>query len=112
MDKCCCFARKIRTYQKTQQPETDIEFNGELTPIVKVTPIYPKSALEQEEQGSLEISFKIGEDGKAINIKVIDSAEKALEVAYISALKKVLFPPIYSGKSITTIAHFKLNKQK
>jgi TonB family protein len=89
---------------------TAIDFNSHPGPIVKVTPMYPEAALSQDKQGSVTMSFIVGEDGKATEIQVLESVGEPLESAAIQALQKALYHSKFSGKSVTVVAEFTLNK--
>ena len=90
--------------------DTDITFNGEVGPMLKIAPIYPASAIEQGMEGSVSMSFIIGEDGKAKNIEVTNSVGEPLEVAAVRALQNALYSRKYSGDFATAVAEFSLNK--
>lgn len=94
----------------TQSGTTAITFNSEPGPIVKVTPMYPYSALTNMQEGLVSMSFVVGEDGKPKDIKVTESVGEPLEAAAIRALQKALYHPKFSGKSVTVVAEFTLNK--
>ncbi|WP_345552318.1 energy transducer TonB [Microbulbifer aestuariivivens] len=89
---------------------TAINFNSEPGPVVKVAPRYPNAALAQGLEGNISMSFVVGEDGKPKDIKVIESVGEPLESAALRALEKAFYLPKHSGKSVTSVAEFTLNK--
>ncbi len=89
---------------------TSIHFKSDPGPVVKVTPMYPESALAKNQEGTVTIKFVIGSDGKATDIEVLNSAYKPLEKPAIIAVQKAFYFPKYSGKSVTAVAEFALNK--
>lgn len=72
--------------------------------------MYPDAALVNNQEGSISMSFVVGEDGKAKDIKVTESVGEPLEGAAVRALQKALYHPKYSAKSVTVVAEFTLNK--
>ena len=89
---------------------TTISFSSEPGPIVKVSPLYPESALNQRKEGKVALNFIVGVDGEAINIQVINSEGELFNSAAVQALKKCRYHPKYSGKSVAVVAEFTLNK--
>jgi len=61
--------------------------------IRKVNPIYPDLLRRNKVKGFVDLEWTVGVDGKAIDIRIIDSSRKEFEVPSIEALRKWKFRP-------------------
>ncbi len=88
---------------------TSIYFDSYPGPILQFVPVYPEAALSQQQQGSVTMSFVVGEHGKATDIQVIESAGEPLDSAATQAVQEALHDPKFRGKSVTVVTKFTLN---
>lgn len=80
------------------------------------TPVYPRASIRQKEQGTVVLQARVTTEGKAVDIKVIESPGfSRLERAAIRAMEKAHFTPaqrngIAIEATVTKAFHFKLKK--
>ncbi len=89
---------------------TDIIFEADKTPIVKVTPIYPWDALRQGMEGEVKLQFIVGESNKPVKIEIVQGIGEPLDSAAVRALEKAFYHPRNIGEKLVAIAKFTLNK--
>lgn len=89
---------------------TNITFNSEPGPVVKVTPLYSKNAVKLGVSGVVIAKFVVGDNGKAKDISIVESAHDLLSSATTVAIKHTLYLPKYSGKLVEAKATFMINK--
>ena len=75
----------------------------ELTPVVRVAPIYPPRALEKGIEGWVIVQFTVTESGSVRDASVIDSEPKRIfNRAALRAIKKWKYKPkIVNGKAVS-----------
>ncbi|MGH1471796.1 MAG: TonB family protein [Cellvibrionaceae bacterium] len=89
---------------------TSLKFsNEEGTPLVTVTPDYPRLAVSQQLEGSVAMSFMVGDSGEVEDILVIDSPGEPFESAAVKALQQAVYDSSLSGKGYVAIAEFVLS---
>lgn len=75
--------------------EQQVKQNAAATPILRIEPRYPESAVEKGIEGHVDLSFKISDDGKTTNIKVLDSQpEGVFDEAVVAAFERWRYAPI------------------
>ena len=77
------FLLACNTFEKIPyQPPPQASMLGGIIvePILKVNPEYPKQAKEKGIEGWVMFKFKVGEEGKPINVKVVDSHPRGMFV--------------------------------
>lgn len=90
---------------------TSLKFSSEQdVPLVTVTPVYPRSAVSQQLEGSVAMSFLVGQQGEIVDILVIDSPGEPFESAAVKALEQAVYDVSYSGKGYVAIAEFTLSE--
>ena len=100
---CSSFGRHPPAY-------TEMFFESELNPIINIPPDYPSDALYLGLEGDVGISFVIGSNNRATQIKVIDGLDNPLDKAARKALEEAFFHPRDIGRAGIAIARFSLNE--
>ena len=75
----------------------------ELTPVVRVTPIYPPRAQEKGVEGWVVVKFTVTENGSVSDATVVDAEPKRIfnRAAALRAIKKWKYKPkIVNGKPV------------
>ncbi|WP_282114650.1 energy transducer TonB [Pseudoalteromonas arctica] len=90
--------------------KTDITFNSTPGPVVKVTPLYSMNTVKLGVSGIVIAKFVVGDDGKAEDISIIESAHELLSSPTKAAIERALYLPKYSGKVVEATATFTINK--
>lgn len=82
--------------------EIEVEKINQAWPIHRVEPLYPQSAVENEQEGSVILKFDIDEEGATDNIVIVDSKpEGVFDDSAYTALKQWQFKPaISNGKPL------------
>ena len=89
---------------------TDITFNSTPGPVVKVKPLYSLNAVKFGVSGIVIANFVVGDDGKAKDISIIESAHELLSSPTKAAIERAIYLPKYSGKLVEATATFTINK--
>ncbi|MGI1679184.1 MAG: energy transducer TonB [Cellvibrionaceae bacterium] len=91
---------------------TSLKFNNEKdAPLVTVTPDYPRIAVSQKLEGSVAMSFAVGDSGEVVDILVLDSPGEPFESAAVKALEQALYDSSHSGNGYVAIAEFVLSER-
>jgi len=94
----------------------ELKTDGDIIPIVRVEPRYPRKAARAGTQGWVKLEFSILEDGTVTNAKVIDAKpRRVFNREAIRAIQRWKFKPkIVDGKpaqqTATQVIDFKLEK--
>ncbi|WP_444997884.1 energy transducer TonB [Aliikangiella sp. IMCC44359] len=74
--------------------EYDGVTDGNLAPLVRIEPQYPRVAALNEIEGYVTLTYDVDEEGRAINIKIVDAKPKGyFEKVSRKALRKWKFKP-------------------
>lgn len=79
--------------------------DGNLAPLVRIEPQYPRTAALNEIEGYVTLTYDVDEEGRAINIKIVDAKPKGyFEKASRKALRKWKFKPQEeAGKKVAVL---------
>ncbi len=89
---------------------TSLKFSDDSTPLVAVTPNYPRTAIYQQLEGAVAMSFIVGNSGEVLDIQVLDSPGEPFESAAVKALRQSIYDSSLSGKGYVAIAEFTLSE--
>lgn len=93
-----------------------ISGDGDVIPIARVSPMYPRKAALKGIEGWVKLEFTITNEGKVSDVKVLDAKPRRLfnRAAIKSILRWKFRPKVVSGKAVaqraTQIIEFKLQK--
>jgi TonB family protein len=77
------------TFKEEITERFDYDLNKKLTPIIKIKPDYPKSAIEAELQGKVVVRYKIHNDCSISDIEIIQSLSPDCDQSVIRMIKKL-----------------------
>ncbi len=102
-----------RLVQGSGQAMMDVMMASELTPLSRLPPQYPPTALMREVEGYVEVLFDVMEDGTVQNPRVIDSQPaRVFDRAAVNAVARWRFQPVVrDGKPVVVLAqvHIEFN---
>jgi protein TonB len=79
--------------------------DGEYLPIVKVSPVYPRRALQRGIQGYVIVEFTVNEIGAVVNPVVVEAEPQGIfEQAAMDAAKKFKYKPRVVNGEPTSVA--------
>lgn len=90
--------------------------DGDVVPIVRITPIYPRKAALKGIEGWVKLEFTITKDGTVSDVKVLDAKPRRIfnRAAIKSILRWKFKPRVVSGKAVarraTQTIEFRLQK--
>jgi len=90
--------------------------DGDVVPIVRISPIYPRKAALKGIEGWVKLEFTITQDGAVSDVKVLDSKPRRMfdRAAVKSLLRWKFKPRVVSGKAVarraTQTIEFRLQK--
>ena len=90
--------------------------DGDVLPLVRIAPQYPRRAAIRGIEGWVKLKFTITEDGSVVSPEVLDSKpSRTFDRAAMNAIKKWKFKPrLINGKAVSRqaeqIIEFKLSK--
>ena len=102
--------------QSTQSPIKPIpnliKSENDNRPIVTVPPKYPHAAFKSNQEGWVQLKFDINNDGKVINLKVVDFSPEGygFENEALRAVEKWKYEPNQIIKNELVTIEFRINK--
>lgn len=85
--------KMLARYEAVNDPNTFDKPVSEYLPTVRVSPVYPKKALEQGLSGSVTLAFTVRKNGTVSRPKVVESTDKLFERPAIKAVKDFKYNP-------------------